>query len=120
MKKIRTKCLHCSLRGYSPDFCKFHHENVPPGLDDDENECLLFWSKKAAIGAGAGIAGMVAGMAVLPAFGMKAILGHFVAAKMTGVGGIVGAGTNVAANLKKQQKKKTKKRSVILPRQLGG
>ena len=74
------------------------------------------------IGAGLGVTGAVAGMAVVPAFGMKALLGHVIAMKVAGGGGIVGAGTNVMIGMKKKaDPQQVKEKHIVrLPNRLGG
>lgn len=122
MNKQTSNCDTCPFRGYSTEICKLHSKHAHDSLECDDNDCSwTSWGKKAAIGAGVGITGVFAGMAVLPAFGMKAILGHFLALKVTGAGGVVGAGANVAVNLKKAPTRQhKKKRTILLPRNLGG
>ena len=121
MKK--TDCEACEYRGYSPAVCKLH--SIKDGSCEEPEDCgkhpLKTISKAVALGAGAGLVATVAGIAVGPSIGLKAALGHAVAAKLTAGGGVVGAGANVARKLKKSKSKaKTKKKPALLPMYLKG
>nr|MBF0220783.1 hypothetical protein [Desulfobulbaceae bacterium] len=90
-----------------------HHKVCP------QQTCSLRSLGKIAFwGAGIGITGTLAGLAVLPAFGAKALLGHTLAAKLSGAGGAMGAGANVVRHKKNncQKSQKMKKRNLILPK----
>lgn len=118
MKPSHSPCTHCSFRGYSKEICKLHSRKVMNGHPCGVQECS--WKslgKKAVIGAGLGVTGIFAGLAVLPAFGLKAILGHSLAVTMSSAGGALGAGTNVVIHRRKkcQPVGKKRKRSVLLP-----
>jgi hypothetical protein len=124
MKNTHSQCSTCSIRGYSNDICKLHYKTmskegcVHHTENQPQEECS--WKslgKKAAIGAGIGIAGTCAGLAVLPALGLKALLGHTLATTVSSAGGALGAGTNVAIHRRKKCSNviKKKKRSVLLP-----
>jgi len=122
MKK--TKCEECEYRGYSPEVCKFHsiQDGSCEEMEDSENHPLKTISKAVAVGAGAGLAATVAGIAVGPIIGLKAALGHAVAAKITAGGGVAGAGVNVARKLKKgtSKTKPARKKQTLLPMYLKG
>ena len=112
-------CTNCPVKGYSKEICKMHSKSIANSPDCPQKKCSLgSLGKKAFWGAGIGITGTIAGLAVLPAFGAKAILGHTLAAKLSGAGGAMGAGANVVRHKKKncQKSKKMKKRSLILPK----
>ena len=110
MKKPKSECDTCAIKGYSPDLCRMHLRHMAKGekrcASQPESIPWRRWGRNAALGAGAGVVGTVAGMAVLPTFGMKALLGHLVSAKIAGVGGVAGAGANVAINYKDKDKDK--------------
>jgi hypothetical protein len=119
MRKKKPKCETCQFRGYSSNFCKLHLQKVSK---DDCESCnshrtLKSVGKTAAVGAGFGAMATVAGMAAVPAVGLKAIIGHAVAAKIAAGGGVAGAGVNVArqAAKRKSAAKERKKRRVLLP-----
>ena len=121
MKK--PKCEACEFRGYSPEVCRFHStkDGSCEESDDTKDHPLKTISKAVAVGAGAGVAVTLAGMAVGPIIGLKAALGHAVAAKITAGSGVAGAGVNVARKLKKgESKAKTKKKAALLPMYLKG
>ena len=105
MKKTELQCDACPIMGYSPDLCRLHRSHLAKEKNSSSHKqgnSLQSWSVKAAVGAGIGITGAVFGMAALPAFGMKAILGHLVSVKVAGAGGVLGAGANIALNYKKK------------------
>lgn len=129
MKSIESQCSTCSIRGYSKEICKLHRKHMHKEIcQHHETEAPLTSGKampcswksfglKAAIGAGLGVTGMFAGLAVLPVFGLKAILGHSLATTLSGAGGALGAGTNVALHQRKQCSTdgKKKKKDLLLP-----
>ena len=114
MKKTKSECDTCPIVGYSPDLCRMHLRHMAKGKKrySSQPESIPWrrWGRNAALGAGVGVVGTVAGMAVFPSLGMKAVLGHLVAAKIAGVGGVAGAGTNVAVNYKDKDKGEEKKK----------
>lgn len=71
--------------------------------------------KRQLLAPGLGLPGCLPGWPVLPAFGLKAILGHAIAVNLSGAGGALGAGTNLAIHrhTKCQTAQKKKKRSFI-------
>lgn len=102
----KPECDSCIIQGYSPELCKMHlkHMERPttgktPAIDPETAKHVGY---TAAIGACIGVAGTIAGMAVVPALGMKALLGHLAAVKAAAAGGAFGAGANVAVNAKKK------------------
>ena len=106
-KDIYSECESCTIRGYSPELCKMHLQHVAKEKNIAKpTSPLKNLGGAAAIGAGVGVTGCLAGMAIAPALGAKAILGHLVAVKVAGAGGAVGAGANVALNKKKKPKSK--------------
>lgn len=121
MKK--AKCDTCEFRGYSTEVCRFHstQEGSCEESDDTGKHPLKTIGKAVAVGAGAGVAVTIAGMAVGPIIGLKVALGHTIAAQITAGSGVAGAGANVARKLKKgKPKAKTKKKPVLLPMYLKG
>jgi hypothetical protein len=121
MKK--AKCDTCEFRGYSTEVCRFHstQDGSCEEPDDTGKHPLKTITKAVAVGAGAGVAVTIAGMTVGPIIGLKAALGHVIAAKITAGSGVAGAGVNVARQLKKgKSKAKTKKKPVLLPMYLKG
>lgn len=122
MKK--SKCETCEYKGYSPEVCKLHSSK---GGATNEDQCgfdhpLKRVGKTLAFGAGAGVAAAFAGIAVAPVIGLKALLGHAVAAKIT-AGGVAGAGVNIARKWKKNSEgpsRRIRKRKSLLPMYLKG
>ena len=113
MKSIKSQCTNCSFRGYSKEICKIHSKKAMNGQTCSVHECSWkSFGKKAFIGAGIGVTGMFAGLAVLPALGLKAILGHSLAVTISGAGGAIGAGTNVAIHHRKKCLPGIKKRKI--------
>lgn len=121
MKKL--KCDACEYRGYSAELCKLHFSQdgsceVPDG---GWNHPLVKIGKAVVVGAGAGVAMTIAGIAVGPLIGFNALLGPASIAKISAGAGVAGAGVNVAQKMKKgKAKPKNKKRSVLLPMYLRG
>lgn len=118
MHTIKSPCSNCSFRGYSREICKLHSKKTLHGHScSGEKYSWKFFGKKAVIGAGIGVTGIFAGLAVLPAFGLKVILGHSLAA-MSGAGGAIGASTNVAIHHRKKSltSVKKRKRNLLLPK----
>ena len=91
MKKNKVNCETCSYRGYSSDFCKFHHKKITEFADEDCHPQSRHLYKKigkaATIGAGAGVLATTVGLAAAPAIGLKAAIGHTMAVKITAGGG---------------------------------
>ncbi|MEE8380768.1 MAG: hypothetical protein V3R78_02670 [Thermodesulfobacteriota bacterium] len=119
MKKTKSECDTCAVVGYSPDLCKMHLRHLAKekkGSPRTEGEPQQDLGRKVAIGAGVGVACTVAGMAAMPVFGMHALLGHLVAAKIAGVGGVTGAGANIVLKSEKNPpvKKSHKKRGLFV------
>ena len=118
MKK-KNMCSSCPVKGYSKEICKMHGKSVAQTKQCPQAQCSLkSLGKKAAWGAGIGVTGTLAGLAALPAFGAKAILGHTLATTLSGAGGAMGAGANVVRHKKKKCNKtqKMRKRTVLLPK----
>ena len=117
MNTKESPCRSCIFKGYSRELCTLHRKKITNGQSCAvEPECSWkYFGKKAFVGAGIGFAGMFAGLAVLPAFGMKAILGHTMAINLSGAGGALGAGANVVIHRrpKCQSAKKKKKRALL-------
>jgi hypothetical protein len=119
MKRRKITCETCQLRGYSPDFCKLHQKKISE-VDAENCHPQDFYKrlgKKAALGAGVGVVAATAGIVAAPAVGLKAVIGHALAAKITAGGGAAGAGINVARGARKNHPgtKRAKKRDVLLP-----
>ncbi len=124
MRKKKPKCETCEFRGYSSDFCKVHLKKV---TEEDCENCDSHRSfrsvgKTAALGAGVGAIAAVVGIGAAPVVGLKAAIGHAVAAKMTAGGGVAGAGVNVARKAVKRKSgaKQRKKKRLLLPLYLKG
>lgn len=64
----------------------------------------------------------VVGMGAVPVVGLKAAIGHAMAAKITAGGGVAGAGVNVARKAAKGESgaKQRKKKRILLPLYLKG
>jgi len=121
MKKNRVNCENCSFRGYSSDFCKFHQKKITEFVNEDchshSRDLYRRIGKAATIGAGAGVLATTVGLAAVPAIGIKAAIGHSLAAKLTAGGGAACAGVNVARRAKKSNSgvNQKQKNSVLLP-----
>ena len=121
MKKNKVNCETCSYRGYSSDFCKFHHKKITEFADEDCHPQSRHLYKKigkaATIGAGAGVLATTVGLAAAPAIGLKAAIGHTLAVKIAAGGGAAGAGANVVRRKKKNNSGVNRKRknNVLLP-----
>ena len=119
MKEKKTKCEACHLRGYNPEYCRWHKKAIP-GVEVEDCEPHHFYrklGKTAAIGAGIGVLSAVAGVAAAPALGVKALIGHALAAKMTaGGGGAAVGGIKVWCKFpRKRGVERTRRRRVLLP-----
>ena len=119
MKTNKPTCETCPLRGYSPDFCKWHKKKIS---EVDAKNChpqdfYKGLSKKVALGAGVGVIAATAGIVAVPAVGLKAAIGHALAAKVIAGGGAAGAGINAVRGARKNHPgaKRAKKRDVLLP-----
>ncbi len=112
MKAKKSPCDNCTIKGYSLEICEKHLGHMAHDKSSDKKTGLdprvKSLAGKAAVGAGIGVGECIAGMAAAPAIGVKALLGHLIAAKVTGAGGVVGAGAGVALN-------KAKKKNRVLP-----
>lgn len=120
MKEKKTKCETCHLRGYNPEYCRWHRKTIP-GLEIEGCEPLDFYrklGKTAAIGAGIGVASAVAGVAAAPALGVKMLIGHALAAKVAaGGGGAAVAGLKVWRKFPRRRgtAKQIRRRRALLP-----
>lgn len=119
MIKGKIKCETCEFRGYSWYFCRMHSRKV---THEDCEGCRSYRSlrrvgKTAALGAGVGAMATVVGIGVVPAVGLKAAIGHVMAAKLTAGGGVAGAGVNVFRKVRRWQSgvKQGKKKRILLP-----
>lgn len=122
MKKV--KCESCEYKGYSAEICRYHSLRGGSCSEEDFTSRPAFMriGKVVALGAGAGLAATFTGMVVAPIIGLKAALGHAIAAKITVGGGVAGAGVNVARKMKKTESgtKPARKRPILLPTYLKG
>ena len=120
MREKKSKCEACHLRGYNPEYCRWHKKNIP-GMEVEDCEPNDFYrklGKAAAIGAGIGIVSAAAGVAAAPALGVKALIGHALAAKMTaGGGGAAVGGAKVWYKFprRRETEKRVQRRKVLLP-----
>ncbi len=98
-----TQCAICPIKGLFPEVCKLHRnqllKNSKMGISFAKKGWVC-WGAKIAAGAGIGLAGAVGGLAVIPAFGAKAVLGHMIGYQIAGVATVAGAGTNFAIQMK--------------------
>jgi hypothetical protein len=99
-------CDSCTIKGYSFEICKKHLEHMDHEKSSAKKTGLGSRMKslagKAAVGAGIGVAVYFAGLALAPAIGAKALLGHFLVAKVT-YAGAAGVGAGVALDKIKKQ-----------------
>jgi hypothetical protein len=100
----KLPCETCMIQGYSSHLCKLHRKNHKGDCQQSSDSNWKSMAKPALIGAGVGVTGTFAGLAVLPALGLKALLGHAIALKITGAGGACGAGTNTFLSKQRQKK----------------
>ena len=120
MREKKSKCEKCYLRGYNTEYCKWHRKTISEVETETcyPGEFYKKLGKTVAIGAGIGIVSATAGVAVAPALGLKALIGHALVAKMTaGGGGAALAGGNVfrKSGKRTQMDKQMKKKKVLLP-----
>ncbi|MEE8400327.1 MAG: hypothetical protein V3S89_15040 [Desulfobacterales bacterium] len=123
MKNQKHQCDHCEIRGYSSDYCKLHRKRIS-AIDIEDchpEERHMTLGRKAVMGAGVGVVAATVGvMAAAPAIGLKTLLGHALAVKLTAGGGVAGAGINTINTIRgvrRNQKgtKRNKKRRLLLP-----
>jgi hypothetical protein len=122
-KKKKLQCETCELKGYNPDFCKWHRKKIS-NVDVETCRSHDFYKKvgrTAVLGAGVGVVAATAGLAAIPAVGLKTVIGHALVAKVTAGVGAAGAGLNVAMHAEEDPSgsKGGKKKSVLLPLYLG-
>ncbi len=120
MGEKKVKCDACHLRGYNTEYCKWHMKAISEiGTEDcDQGEFYKRLGKTAAIGAGIGVVSATAGVAAAPLLGLKALIGHALAAKMTAGGGgaLLGGANALRKPGKKAQKDKQRGNTkIILP-----
>ena len=121
MKKNRVNCETCRFRGYSSDFCKIHQKKITEvahqGCHSHSRDLYKKIGKAATFGAGAGVLATTVGLAAVPAIGIKAAIGHSLAAKLAAGGGAAGAGVNVARRTKKGKSgaEPKQKNNVLVP-----
>jgi len=119
-KETGKKCSSCTIQGYSPEICKLHlqHRKKCVADCDEHRSSWKKWRNSALVGAGVGAGGAVACMAVIPVIGIKAILGHMIATKITFGAASLGAGSNMALNAGRRKsegaKRKGKRKSSLL------
>lgn len=120
MKEKKIKCESCHLRGYNLEYCRWHKKVL---LGSDIGYCHAddFYKKlgkTAVIGAGIGLVSATVGVAAAPALGLKAFVGHALAAKLTGGGGGAAIG-GIKAWRKSHEKRRmptgTERKKVLLP-----
>jgi len=106
----KTECDTCIIKGYSPDLCKMHLKHMAHQSHQSSHkkssitpEMAKKLGGSAAVGIGIGLLSSVAGIALIPALGIKALIaGELAAFKVAAAGGVVGAGANVAFNAAKK------------------
>ena len=107
------KCDTCEYKGYSPELCRLHyHRLAQADREGCKHHSSLYQKvgKTTVVGAGAGLAAGTLGIALAPVVGLKALIGHFMAAKLAFGGGAAGAGTGAGIGV--LSAKKTKKRGI--------
>ena len=120
MKQKRVGCEACHLRGYNPEYCRWHKKTISvidPGGCISRNFYRKL-GKTVAIGAGIGVVSATAGVAAAPVVGFKALVGHALAAKMTaGGGGAAIAGVNLfrTSTRRRSIDRRVKRKRVLLP-----
>ena len=121
--EMSGRCATCPIQGRFPEVCRLHQEQMMrKGLNGllATNHGWVCWGMRIATGAGLGLAGAMAGLAVVPVFGAKAILGHMIGYQIAGAVSATGAGVNVAMKLKHKgpmpNKKRIKSRSELRKR----
>ena len=120
MKEKKTKCEACHLRGYNPEYCRWHRKTIP-GIEMEDCEPTDFYrklGKTAAIGAGIGVVSATAGIVAAPVLGVKALIGHAMATKVTaGGGGAAVAGIKVWCKFPRRHEttKRTQRKRALLP-----
>ncbi len=121
MGENKVKCDRCHLRGYNTEYCKWHKKAISEiEIEDcDQGQFYKRLGKTAAIGAGIGVVSATAGVAAAPLLGLKALIGHALAAKVTaGGGGALLGGANLLrkpAKKKARAEKESEDRKIILP-----
>jgi len=91
------KCELCEYKGYSQEVCRLHLKKMKCNHDNiyyDSGKAKQI-GKKACYGAGIGFVATATGLAAAPIIGMKTIIGHLVALKISAGGSAIGAGVNV-------------------------
>ena len=103
---LGSQCAICPVRGLFPEVCRLHREQMMKRDIMDlsfTRKGWMCWGTKIAAGAGIGLAGAVAGLAVVPAFGAKAVLGHMIGYQIAGAATVAGAGTNFTVQMKNKK-----------------
>ncbi|MCG8634109.1 MAG: hypothetical protein MI863_09795 [Desulfobacterales bacterium] len=99
-------CLTCPVKGLLPEVCTIHRKQMkgrsPGGYSLLESKWTGIGVTLAA-GAGMGLAGSVAVLAVAPALGAKAALGHMLGYQIAGAASATGAGIGAGIRLKKTE-----------------
>lgn len=75
MRKKELDCDKCPIKGYSQEICKLHIQHETKESSHHQASPSQAWGKKAALVAGIGLVGVVAGATLLPALGMKVLVG---------------------------------------------
>jgi len=119
-EKKKLHCDHCPIKGYSPELCRFHFQQVQNNEDSltcfyNNNISISEMGKTAAIGAGIGVAAAFIGLAAIPSAAIKTLFGHVAAAKIgtEATGGAAGAGYNVYRKTKKNKKPPIKNKNIF-------
>jgi len=103
--ELSGRCAICPLQGRFPEVCRLHRQQMMRKRSHGlffANNGWVCWGMRIATGAGVGLAGAVAGLAVVPVFGAKAVLGHMIGYQIAGAASATGAGVNVAMRMKHQ------------------
>ncbi len=103
--KQLKQCAICPIKGLFPEVCRIHQKQMR--LDKQSmfslgEKASGRWVKVVTVGAGIGFAGAIAGLSVVPAFGMKTILGHSLGYRIMGIGTIAGGSTKVIIEMKRK------------------
>ena len=111
--ELSGRCATCPLQGRFPEVCRIHRQQMirktSHGLSCSHNGWVC-WGMRIATGAGVGLAGAVAGLAVVPVFGAKALLGHMIGYQIAGAASATGASVNVAMKIKHKEHGPTRRR----------
>ena len=104
---MKKSCASCSIHGYSAEICKLHIRQQKKCKAENFGRKPRWqrWGNSALIGAGLGVGGAFACMAVAPLLGAPVLLGHMVAAQIAAGAAGAGAGSRMALEAGRRRKK---------------